>query len=56
MTGTLARFADTEKEPNTGSELTAGAKGPMFSAGSILNVLPSITLIPGGGGFWIIAG
>ena len=56
MTGTLARFADTEKEPKTGSELTAGAKGPIFSAGSILNVLPSITLIPGGGGFWIIAG
>ena len=50
-TGTLAMFADTEKEPKTGIELTAGAKGPIFSVGSTLNVLPSITLIPGGGGF-----
>ena len=49
-------FADTEKEPKTGMELTAGAKGPIFSTGSILNVLPSITLIPGGGGFWIALG
>ena len=44
-------FADKEKEPITGVDWTTGAKGPMFLVGSILKVLPSMTLIPGGGGF-----
>ena len=44
-------FADTEKEPNKGVDWMAGAKGPMLLVGSILKVLPSMTLIPGGGGF-----
>ena len=50
MTGTLTMFADKEKEPITGVDWTTGAKGPMFLVGSILKVLPSMTLIPGGGG------
>ena len=43
-------FADVENEPNTGIDWKAGAKGPMLLVGSTLKVLPSMTLIPGGGG------
>ena len=51
MTGTLAILADMAYEPKTGVDWTTGAKGPMFLVGSILRVLPSIALIPGGGGY-----
>ena len=50
MTGTLAILADMAYEPKTGVDWTTGAKGPIFLVGSILKVLPSIALIPGGGG------
>ena len=56
MTGTLAILADMAYEPKTGVDWTTGAKGPMFLVGSILRVLPSIALIPGGGGYWTTTG